>query len=659
MNLLQRHPAQAITLQLLVCLVLVVLPHTPHLSPWIWLCFGGLIAWRAAAAARHWSMPPGWLRLLLALLAFVGVYITYGRINGQQGGLALFVVLLGVKLTELSTFRDHVVVALLAYFVLISQFLFSQELIMVLWLIAGVWLITATLLSISHPQSPLPYRVSLKRSASLLLQAAPLMLLFFFLFPRIPGPLWGLPADGGAARSGLSDSMAPGDIGHLVTTDEIAFRVTFKGEAPPHFMMYWRGPVFEQFDGRTWGIAKLSHQYPDPNHPDISVVPQGERLDYEVTLEPHRRHWLFALDVPVHGPWDARIQREGVMLSKDKINERLLYKASSVLNYQLEPQLEKRSRLRNLYLPEFGNPRTRELANSWRRQGLADNQIVEKALTRYREQEYIYSLQPPTLGANPVDEFLFNTRRGFCEHFSGSFAYLMRAAGIPARIVTGYQGGEFNRLGGYYIFRQSDAHAWVEIWMQDQGWVRIDPTAAVSPERIELGLQAALPLGEEMAVALARRASEGLLNNIRLRWDWVNASWYRWVLGYGPELQATFLRRFGLRDWGSMILVLTVLASGFLGLLGLVLIWQLHRPAVDEPVQKLWLKFCQKMQRRGLARKPHEGPRDYAERLCKELPDEASAIKQLTQLYIRLRYGRAAGNENSLVTFKQVVSGFR
>ncbi len=660
MNMLQRRPAPAITLQLLACLVMVVLPHTPHLHPWIWFCFGALTCWRAMAALRHWSMPARWLRLLLALLVFVGVYVTYGRINGQQGGIALLVALLAIKLTETDTLRDHIVAALLAYFVLISQFLFSQELIMVLWLAAGAWLVTATLLSLSHPQSALPYKVSIRHSAMLLLQAAPLMLVFFILFPRIPGPLWGLPSDSGAARSGLTDSMSPGDIGHLVTTDEIAFRVTYAGNAPPPDRSYWRGPVFESFDGRTW---RQSADYVTGNVAGLSsraLEPMGTGVEYEVTLEPNRQKWLFTLDMPVQVPADARISRAGFVLAKKEVTERRLYAASSVLNYRLQSALPESERQRNLQLPAQRNPRTRNQAQAWRSQGLTDQQIVNKALQRFRQEPFTYTLQPPTLGIDSIDEFLFDTQRGFCEHFASSFAYQMRAAGIPARIVTGYQGGEFNELGGYYILRQSDAHAWTEVWLQGQGWLRIDPTAAVAPDRIELGLSAALPLGESMATALARRTQEGLWRSLRLRWDWVNNSWYRWVLAYGPELQEEILGRFGIRGWGNMILALTIMGSAFLGALGLVLIWRLQRSRVNDPVQNLWLLFCRKMQRQGLARAPHEGPLDYAERLSAHLPAKARTIRRIARLYIRLRYGHATTDpdERALREFRQAVRAF-
>ncbi len=640
MNMIHRKPASAVTLQLLACLALVVLPHVTHLQPWVWLGFGGMTIWRAAAAIKYWAMPPRWLRLLLGLFAMIAVYIGYGSISGQQAGVALLILLLGMKLTELNSFRDHVVVALLAYFVLISQFLFSQELVMVLWLITGVWLVTATLLSISHPQSALPYKTSIRRSAILLLQAAPLMLIFFILFPRIPGPLWGLPSDAGAARSGLSNSMTPGDISHLASTDDVAMRVKFLGDVPRPEARYWRGPVFEYFDGRTW--TPSSPRGDDLSSAPIRLLTQDEVIEYEVTLEPHRERWLFTLDMPVSVPSDAQIQHNALVLAKDKVIERRLYRASSSLDYQLAPVLHPVDRKRNLRLPGTSNPRTRELAKAWRAEGLDDASIVQEILTRFLEDEFVYTLEPPLLGNHPIDEFLFDTRRGFCEHYASSFTFLMRAAGIPARIVTGYQGGELNALGDYYILYQSDAHAWSEVWLEGRGWVRIDPTGAVSPLRIEQGLQSALPVGEAMALALARRHGEGLLRNLRLRWDWVNNSWYRWVLAYGPELQTDLMEKFGIKGWGQMILVLTLLGSGFLGALGLILIWQIGRRPVTDPVLGIWQRFSRKLARLGLQRLPHEGPLDYRDRLLLSLPHQEAEIRQIAQRYLRLRYGQAA-----------------
>lgn len=639
MNLIHRQPAPAITLQLLACLVIVVLPHTGHLQPWIWLGFGILVAWRAVAALRHWPMPSRAIRMLLGGVAFIAVYLTYGRINGQEGGVALLVILLGVKLTELNSFRDHVVVAVLSYFVLISQFLFSQELVMILWLAAGALIITTTLLSISHPQYPLPLKTSMKRSAALLLQAAPLMLICFVLFPRIPGPLWGIPSNQGNARSGLSDSMTPGDIASLVSTDEIAFRAQFYGAPPTTAQMYWRGPVFEVLKGRTWTSVKYDADDIKARPPPPSIDALENYVDYQVTLEPHQQHWLFLLDMPTEWSAQAEMRSDGQVMTRDKLSERQLYTARSALDYRLEPALSPEKRARNLYLPAERNPRTLAQASSWRSEGLDDVEIIKRILSIFREEEYVYTLQPPRLGANSVDEFLFDTRRGFCEHYASSFTYFMRAAGIPARVVTGYQGGEYNELGDYYIVSQSDAHAWTEVWLENEGWVRVDPTGAVAPERIELGLEAALPLSDNMLAALARRRGDGLLRNLRLRWDWVNNSWYRWVLGYGPELQEKLLSQFGIKGWGRMFLALTVLATAFLGGLGLMLVWQMQRRPGLEPIQKTWALFSQKFKPAGMQRQPQEGPLDYLRRLANRFPDQAEDIRKIVYRYTELRYG--------------------
>ena len=661
MNLIHRQPNTTVTLQLLACLVMVVLPHTPHLQPWIWLCFAVMVSWRAIAAIKHWNMPSRAIRMALGLLAMVGVYVTHGNITGQTAGVALLIVLIGAKLTELHSFRDHVVVALLAYFVLISQFLFSQELVMVLWLIAGALLITTTLLSISHPQSPLPLKVSIKRASVLLIQAAPLMLIFFVLFPRIPGPLWGLPSADGTARTGLSDSMSPGDIAHLIGTDEIAFRASFEAQVPPAEKMYWRGPVFDFFTGRTWkakqsGINKTEQQVTAP-----ALQAKGQFVDYQVTLEPHNQHWVFMLDMPVFWSLDkAGMLPDGQINTRDKITDRKLYSARSALEYTFEPTLSNESRQRNLLLPNRGNPQTRDLAERWKQRGLSQTEIITTILKQFREEEYVYTLQPPKLGRDSVDEFLFGTRRGFCEHYASSFTFLMRAAGIPARVVTGYQGSEYNELGNYYIVRQSDAHAWSEVWLENRGWVRIDPTAAVAPERIELGLQAALPLSDSMIAAIARRRGEGLLRTLRMQWDWVNNSWYRWVLGYGPELQSKFLSRFGIEGWGNMILALTLLGSAFLGGLGLVLVWQMSRREKLDPIQKHWQCFSDKFKRLQLQRLSNEGPQDYRQRVIDKLPGQSSEIDQIINLYMRLRYGRETSDQaEHLQTFKRLVKNFK
>ncbi len=621
-------------LLLLAVLTLVISPHLLRLPIWESIAVGALIIWRAAASARQWSLPPRLLKLALALAAFAGVYAQYGRVTGQYAGVAMLVLMLALKLTEMRSRRDVMVVVFIMYFLLLTHFLFSQEMWVVLYLLLSATAITTVLIDAHHPGTPMPLRSSLRMGSSMIAQSLPLMLLMFILFPRIPGPLWGLPNDSGAARSGLSDSMTPGSISSLIQSDEVAFRVRFDGEPPPSDQLYWRGPVFQAFNFRTWTAAPEDLR--SKQSPQIQVL--GPRTRYELTLEPMRSPWLFALDMPDPSdlPANARIDRLGALVLDKPITQRRLIRGVSSTQYMLEPRLSASARAANLRLQEGWNPQTVELAQQWRQQEPEDSALVDKALRMFREQSFVYTLNPPLLERHSVDDFLFNTRRGFCEHYASSFTVLMRAAGVPARVVTGYQGMEANSIGDYYVVRQSDAHAWSEVWLQGRGWVRVDPTAAVSPARIESGLRNAISAADGLPAFLLDYGS--LRQKLEARWDWVNARWNEWVLGYGPEIQQQFLSKFGLADMRNMLLALTIGGSLLLGLIGLVALRRAAPPPTRETALLIWQQAGKKLSALGYPQRPDEGPRDYISRVIAREPQLREALQTMLQAYLQIRY---------------------
>lgn len=627
-------------LRLLGVLSLVLLPHAWHLPPWASLLVAALIAWRAGTALREWPLPPPLLRGLLTLLAGACVFLAYGRLNGQEPGTALLVLMTALKLLEMRARRDVMVVVFLMYFLLFTHFLFTQEMWAILWLLASAVAITALLIECHHPTEPLAPRRTLRMGAVMTAQALPVMLVLFVLFPRIPGPLWGLPSDSGAARSGIPDSMAPGDIADLILSDAAAFRVRFLGsEAPPMRQRYWRATVFDSFDGRAWQTGFR----PDaPPTLQSELAFSGEGLHYEVVMEPHRARWLFALDMPDPRalPPQVRMGWDYQLLTPRPVSDRLLYEAYSNPRYSVQAGgLPPWQRAGTLRLPPGYNPRTRELAQRWRAQGLDDRALIERALAYFRAEPFSYTLQAPRLGRDSVDEFLFETRSGFCEHYASSFAVLMRAAGIPARIVAGYMGGEKNEFGDYYVIHQADAHAWTEVWLPGEGWVRVDPTAAVSPDRVEQGLRRALRDSGTLPDFLRRRGNGfNLLENLSARWDWVNTQWNRWVLAYGPEVQRDVLSRLGIHDWTQMVLWLTGLITGLLALLSLWLLHQLREAAPQDAAQRAWRRVERYLARRGLIRRPHEGPQDFIHRASQEWPQDRPALETALQAYLALRY---------------------
>lgn len=623
---------QTTLLRLLAVLLLVLAPHFAHLPVWESLLLAAIIGWRALISLRQWRLPPRWLRSVIAFACFGAVYASFHSISGMSAGTALLSVMAALKLLEMRARRDVMVVVLLMYFILVTHFLFSQELWTIAYLLGSAVVITALLMDCNHPGDALPLRPLLRAGGIMVAQALPLMLVFFVLFPRIPGPLWSLPNDSGSGRTGLSESMSPGDIASLMESDEVAFRVQFLDRIPPSRERYWRGPVLSHFDGRGWKPSIMALT----SAPDIES--QGAPLHYEMTLEPQGTRWLLALDVPDQAslPFDATLNGDGVVFASKPIQQRRNVRMAAYTRYNLQPSLTSRERAINLQLPSGFNPRTRELAAQWRTQGLDDVGIVNKALQMFRQENYRYTLQPPRLARDSVDDFLFNTRAGFCEHYAGSFTFLMRAAGIPARVVTGYQGGEKNEIGDYYVVRQYDAHAWSEVWLPDQGWVRVDPTAAVAPERVEHGLGSALSLANGLPGFLAHRS--GLRLSLDMRWDWVNQKWNEWVLAYGPELQGDFLRNFGIEDWSQMILVMTVLITLATAVISLLMLRQFMPVKPRDQALRLWRQALKKLEKIKLTQAPHEGPRDFTERVIREQPQLAAPMQRLLAAYLRLRY---------------------
>ncbi|MGD8430304.1 MAG: DUF3488 and transglutaminase-like domain-containing protein [Ectothiorhodospiraceae bacterium] len=616
-------------LALLIVVGAVAVPHLARQPLWLVALVVALGAWRLVIARRGERLPPRGLRLLLTLGAGAAVLLHYGTINGRDAGLALLTLMTALKLLEMRSRRDTMVVLYLAYFLIVTQFLYSQAPVMAVYLLVATWATTVMLVTVNRPTGAGLARAHLRTAFTLLVQALPVMLLLFVVFPRIPGPLWKMPDAGGAGVTGLSNSMSPGDISSLSQSDSVAFRAEFDTAPPPRALRYWRGPVFSRYDGRTW--------QPDP---DLSRRPavafRGDPTDYTVTLEPNGQHWLLALDLPAVAPAGAEQAATGQIRADTRVKTTRRYRIRSYTNYRLQPHLTSFEKHRYTALPPDAHPRARELARGWRRQASSARAVARRALGYFRNQPFVYTLNPAPLPGDTVDGFLFSTREGFCEHYASAFVVLMRAAGIPARVVTGYQGGRMNPQGDYLIVRQSDAHAWAEVWLgEGTGWQRYDPTAAVAPERVRAGLGEAVPQGDPVPTMAIPGSS--WLKNLRLTLDLFEANWNRWILGYGPELQQRLLGDLGFGGrWGGA----WALTAGLLAALAMsltVALWPRRRG--DEPVQRSWERFHRKMTRAGVPPRQGEGPRDYTRRVARTLPGMAQPARRIGELYIALRYG--------------------
>jgi protein-glutamine gamma-glutamyltransferase len=622
---------------------LTVAPYTAWLPIWASAAAVVLLLWSVFISVRGRSLPGRWLLVLLTFASVAGVFLSYRAIWGRDPGVTLLVILLFLKLLETRASRDVFVAAFLVYFVALANFFYSQSIPTAGLMLLTVLLTTAVLVGFSAPQRPIVE--NFKTAGLMLAQAGPVMLLLFFLFPRVQGPLWGLPQDAYTSVTGLSDTMSPGTISALSLSDAIAFRVKFES-LPARNQLYWRGPVMTEFDGQTWrvGLPQLRRE--------MIVEAFGTPIDYEVTLEPHNRNWMFALEMPTRIPQTARLTSDYLPISLTPIRSRIRYEVRSSTQFRARGGANPEDLAAALRLPGGANPRARALAREWRESLADDPAIARRAIEFFRGNRFEYTLQPPLLGRNSVDEFLFDTKQGFCEHFASSFVFLMRAAGVPARVVTGYQGGDTNPVDGYLIVRQADAHAWAEVWLESSGWTRVDPTAAAIPVRVELGITAAAPAG----APLLMRSGLGWLKAVRNNWDALTNQWNQWVLGYNPDRQLAMLSRLGMKQpsWETMTMMMFWSVGG---MLLLVALWLLRGTRREDAVQRAWLRFCSKLARAGIARAGTEGPLDYASRVSQRLPGKETAVRAITALYVEQRYGPAADAE-SLGRLKHLVQEF-
>jgi transglutaminase-like putative cysteine protease len=637
---------KADTLLLLLSSLLVIVPHFNHLPLWTCALVLLTLGWRAAITLRGTRMPPLWLLLPISIAAMAGVMYSYRTLLGRDPGVAMLALLLAFKLLEMHARRDLYVVTFLSFFLLLTNFFYSQTILTALTMMFTLVMLLTAQLTFQYTGKVPPLATRLKTSGKMFLMAAPLGLLLFVAFPRIQGPLWGLPGDAQGGRTGISDTMAPGSMSALALSDDIAFRVRFTDGAPPQDKLYWRGVVLSNYDGRTWTRGGRFVQSLTEEH----VQTRGNAYRYEVTMEPSNKRFLFTLEYSdmrvMLGELRAGRTDEFESIATAPVAKRQRYVSSAHTSYTMEPALEPQQMRRWLLLPAGLNPRALELGRM-----LASHDTPEAAvravLSLFRKEKFEYTLEPPLLGRDSIDEFLFQTRQGFCEHYASAFVFLMRAAGLPARVVTGYQGGEFNPVDGYYTVRQSDAHAWAEVWLGERGWVRIDPTAAVAPERVRQSLARALPppapFGFEGLAAL-QNDKDSWLSQMRFNVSAMNNAWNQWVLDYNPDRQQNFLKELAdaFATWRTLAGLALIAA-----LIGLVR-WRQQVRQTD-PVDAAFRAFCEALARRGVQRSQDEGPITLSRRLpALDLPGEKrAAMTEFLELYGALKYGAPRSDERT------------
>ncbi len=658
-------PQQSVS-WVVLSLVLVITPHLPRFPLWSVFLIAALFIWRLLCIKHPRWLPPKWLLLLIIIVAAWGLFMHFGTVFGKTAGSVFLSLLLAIKLHESRSRRDYMLLIALSFFIIVTNFLFSQSIPTVVFMLLSVIVLLMSMIHINLAQDTigdtsgnsrshshnLSHRDKLKLASRLLLQALPLMLIMFVLFPRISGPLWQLPEEKNVAVSGLSDRMEPGNISALIQSSAVAFRAEFDRQPPPQPQLYWRALVLWTFDGRSWERGKHNPT------PQANIQPLADPIDYRITLEPHQQDWLFALDMPLNVPDNIDYSSNFELRAGEKISSLYQYRLSSVPEYIIQPQLSPWERSAGLKMPAEGNPQTRALGRQLAQQYTEPQQIVSQVLAMFNAEDYHYTLNPPlTPGADSVDQFLFQTRRGFCEHYAGSFALLMRAAGVPARVVLGYQGGTLNPLNQVVTVRQSEAHAWVEVWLEQQGWLRVDPTAAIAPQRIERNLNAALDASEVRPLHM--QLNSGLMQQLVFYWDAMDNQWKQWVIGYDDKLQQALLNKLFNQKLPFAEMIVYMLVSFMLMLLVISLFimrpWQ--RPRM-EPVQRSYQQFCNKLAKRGVKRQDHEGPMDFAQRAAQQLPQQAASIELISRAYMRLRY-QANASDKLLAQFQRLVKQFK
>ncbi len=648
-------PSNQSLLWLMLGLTLGALPHFYYQPIWVAILFLAMIGWRCMNIWQAWPLPSiyykkqRWIQRSIAALAIILLLTHYGNLIGRDAGVALLTVMLGLKVTEIRSNRDYYLSSFLGYFLVVTNFFYSQSMITAGLMFVVVIIMTASLISLNDLNQSITNKLKTKLAGQMLLQAVPLMVILFIFFPRISGPLWGLPDDAYNAKTGIDNSMTLGAISKLIQSDEVAFRVKFDDTIPEQANLYWRGPVLWHSDGTTWTeLNEQKHMASQPNIKSSSPI-----YRYTTTIEPHNNNWLFALDFPLSLaiPDNTYFTQDGQLKSNDKIKQRKQYSLSSQTQFTFNAEQDLFIQ-QALQLPDQLHPRTRQLAQKWRNQTGKPNELIQLAINYFNQQPFYYTLEPPVLTGDIIDQFLFESRQGFCEHYAASFTVLMRAAGVPTRIVTGYQGGEVNPVDNFFVIRQRDAHAWTEVWIQDQGWIRIDPTAAVSKERIEQGMSTVMPLTmrSPLLISHSQKLAE-LWQTLRNNFDALDNKWNQWILAYGPKLQKQFLSKLGMPNpnWQQMVLWLGILISTTLLLISLVIFY--HRKRRD-PIVHLYQKFCHKT---ALKRGASEGPVDFAERVKQQYPHHAKTIDQISQLYINLHYGDQSASIGQL---KEVVKEF-
>ena len=623
---------------LLISIGLITFPHVFHVPVPVISFFFFLLIWRFIGVWRPDYLPNKWLVFLLLLTGIGILFIMHQGVFGRDAGTAVFVTALGLKLLEIKNQRDLYLITYLAFIVAASQFLYLQNILMAGYILLVCISLLGTLICINS--GSLTNAQSLNSAAKILFQAIPLMVIIFIFFPRVEAPRWSFLQDNNKAKMGLSDILEPGSISELGMSDERVFRAKFTGKIPPPQLRYWRGPVLSFTDGKRWQPTNSVYfkQFLD------KVSFQGEPYQYKILMEPQTNNWVFGLDLAASFNRSLYENGNHQLLTAMPVFRRAEYAITSYAQYNTG-FITKTELLDNLQLPkqQVGN-KIHALVAQLSGFDSSPEKFIKNVFTHFRQQDFYYTLRPPLMGDKPIEAFLFDERAGFCGHYATAFVYLMRVAGVPARVVTGYQGGEYNETGGFIEVRQANAHAWAEVWLSGKGWVRYDPTTAVAPERIMQDVNIEQQIANNaVSFASGQFDSQALsfLKMARQLWSSADYRWHRWIINYDRKNQLSLLSGFGINTLKSMLYWLFGLAAIITTVLALALFHK-QRPNLDQ-AQIYYAKACKKLTKKGLKRQDSEGANDFANRVSAKYPQLKESFSHITQLYVQIRYGKGAG----------------
>lgn len=637
MNRLMHHFKSGPAGMIVMLMLLVTLPHFQYIPFWSVSIIILLAIWRTLIIFNKLPLPNKYLSALLTLTLSFFVYKHSGSFSGIAAGSHLLVMMAFCKLIESRTHRDYMLLIILSFFIISTNFLFSQDIGTAFYMFFCLFIAIISLINVNRKNTQFTFSHQLKLSGQLMAYSLPVMLILFVFFPRITGPLWKTNTDETQAKTGLSDSMSPGQISKLIYSNDLVLRARFENRIPANNQLYWRAMTLWNYDGKKWSMADIADE-------DVTIQVTDPGFDYTVTLEPHQKNWLFLLDLPYKLNNQSPIASDFTAQTTKKVSKILQYSARSTTQYKIKHQLSNINRNIALALPNL-NAKTAALAHSWQQSSLTSNEIVDKAKDYFASNSFYYTLSPPGLTRqDSIDQFLFETRRGFCEHYASAFAVLMRHAGIPSRIVLGYLGGTYNPFSNEISVDQSMAHAWTEVWIDKKGWVRVDPTASIAPERVEKNLASAIENQEDLPFHL--QIDSAVIQKIRQVFDAIDSGWNQWILNYNEDNQKQFLKlltgsELNLKDISNLfikiLLATLIITASFYLFTGLK-----RKP---DAVTAAYKKFCNKFAKAGYKKAKHEGPRDYQLRMAQAFPAKQQSIKQIIDLYINLKYSNHGSDE--------------